>query len=157
MYKCPVVVLSGMNHHMQTFIFACAIVSDETEQTYTWMLEQFLDVMNGKAPKAVITDGDRAMKNAIARVFPHAHHRLCGWHLFHNATTNVSKPVFAKGFSRCMFYDYEVEEFEERWKKLVVETGVENVQWVNDIYVKKKMWATAYMRGFSFCWLEDDV
>jgi transposase-like protein len=30
---------------------------------------------------SVITDGDLAMRNAIRRVFPNAHHRLCAWHL----------------------------------------------------------------------------
>lgn len=84
--------------------------------------------MNGKPPKAVIMDGDRAMKNALAHMFAQVHHRLCGWHLLRNATSNVSKSAFTKGFATCMFYDYEVEEFEERWKKLVVETAVENVQ-----------------------------
>jgi hypothetical protein len=76
-YILPVVFFSGVNHHNQTIVFAAAIVTNETEQTYVWLLEQFMEAMKGKAPTSVITDGDLAMRNAIRRIFPHTHHRLC--------------------------------------------------------------------------------
>ena len=37
-YKCPVIVFSGVNHHMNTTVFGCAILSDKTEPTYVWLL-----------------------------------------------------------------------------------------------------------------------
>ena len=93
-YKCPVVVFSGVNHHLQTIVFGCGVVSDEFERTYVRLLEKFVETMKGKSPKLVITDGDLSMKNAIQRVFPDAKHRLCGWHLIRNATSNVAIPRF---------------------------------------------------------------
>ncbi|KAJ1377177.1 MULE transposase domain [Sesbania bispinosa] len=99
-YMCPVVIFSGVNNHNQTTVFASAIVSDETEQTYVWLLEQLAQVMKGKAPSSVITDGDLAMGNAIRKVFPNAHHRLCAWHLLRNATSNVGIPDFMTYFKR---------------------------------------------------------
>ena len=33
-YKCPLVVFSGVNHHLQTIVFASAIISNEIEETY---------------------------------------------------------------------------------------------------------------------------
>ncbi|KAG5098396.1 hypothetical protein JHK82_048250 [Glycine max] len=59
-----------MNHHNQTIVFATTIVTDETEETYVWLLEQLLVAMKGKAPCSIITDGDLAMRNAITRVMP---------------------------------------------------------------------------------------
>ena len=76
-YECPLVIFSGVNHHNQTTIFRAAIVSNETEETYVWILEQFLLAMKGKCLISVITDGDLAMKNAIRTVFPKPYHRLC--------------------------------------------------------------------------------
>ncbi|KAF1869086.1 hypothetical protein Lal_00048366 [Lupinus albus] len=76
-YKFPVVIFSGVNHHKQTTVFAAGIVANETEETYVWLLGNFLEAMNGKHPKCVITDGDLSMKNAIKRIFPATHHRLC--------------------------------------------------------------------------------
>jgi len=93
-YNCPFVVFSGVNHHNQTIVFATGIVTRETEDTYVWLLEQFFIAMNGKPPLSVITDGDLAMKNAIKKVFPASHHRLCDWHLLRNASTNIGIPDF---------------------------------------------------------------
>ncbi|KAF1863528.1 hypothetical protein Lal_00030572 [Lupinus albus] len=84
-YKFSVVIFSGVNHHKQTTVFANGIVSNETEETYVWLLGNFLEAMNGKHPKCVITNGDLSMKNAIKIVFPAAHHRLCVWHICNNA------------------------------------------------------------------------
>ncbi|KAF1898567.1 hypothetical protein Lal_00023569 [Lupinus albus] len=41
----------GVNHHKQTTVFGAAVVSNETEETYVWLLEKFLEAMNGKQPK----------------------------------------------------------------------------------------------------------
>ncbi|XP_016192654.1 protein FAR1-RELATED SEQUENCE 5-like [Arachis ipaensis] len=112
-YMCPLVVFSGMNHHNQTIVFAAALVANENEQTYTWLLQQFLDAMKGKAPGCVIIDGHGAMKKAIDAVFPGAYHRLCAWHLLRNATSNLSNPRFTSEFKKCMLFDYEVWEFED--------------------------------------------
>lgn len=38
-YMCPLVVFCGINHHNQSIVFASAIVGNETEQTYVWVLE----------------------------------------------------------------------------------------------------------------------
>lgn len=75
------VVFSGVNYHNNIVVFAVAIVAKETEDTYIWLLEQLLESMKGKAFSSVITDGNMAMINAIRRVFPKSHHRLCAWHL----------------------------------------------------------------------------
>ncbi|XP_029130118.1 protein FAR1-RELATED SEQUENCE 5-like [Cajanus cajan] len=64
-YNKPLVIFSGKNHHAQTVIFGCAIVSDESIEAYRWVLESFLNAMSNKQPKAVVTDGDGAMREAI--------------------------------------------------------------------------------------------
>ncbi|RZB52506.1 Protein FAR1-RELATED SEQUENCE 5 [Glycine soja] len=64
-----------VNRHNNTIVFATALVTNETEETYVWLLEQFLKEMKGKHPSSVITDGDLAMR-AIRIVFPRTHHRF---------------------------------------------------------------------------------
>ena len=44
-------------------------MGDETEATYVWLLENFVEAMGGKCPVSVITDGDLSMRNAIKKVF----------------------------------------------------------------------------------------
>ncbi|XP_016164725.1 protein FAR1-RELATED SEQUENCE 5-like [Arachis ipaensis] len=67
-YKCPLVIFSGVDHHMRTIVFGCTVLSKEGEESYVWLLRAFLKAMKGKAPKSVITDGDQAMKSAIKAV-----------------------------------------------------------------------------------------
>jgi hypothetical protein len=149
-YMCPLVVFSGVNHHNQSIVFCSAIVSDETEETYVWLLEQVLAAMGGKSPTSVITDGDLAMRNAIRRVFPECHHRLCAWHLIRNACTNVGKKQFVRKFKQCMLGDYDVGEFKAKWDKMVNDFGLQNHKWVKEMYEKRHMWATAHIRGKFF-------
>ncbi|KAL4298941.1 hypothetical protein AHAS_Ahas17G0051200 [Arachis hypogaea] len=146
-YNLPVIVFSGVNHHNQTCVFATAMVSCESIASYVWVLRNLLQCMGGKAPTAVITDGDRSMRVAIQEVFPNAHHRLCAWHLLKNATVNVCKPRFTSLFRHCMLADVEVGEFELLWDAMLEECGVRELEWVKDVYEKKSSWATAYIRG----------
>ncbi|XP_057418765.1 protein FAR1-RELATED SEQUENCE 5-like [Lotus japonicus] len=86
--------------------------------------------MKGKEPSAVITDGDPAMRNAISRLLPEAHDRLCAWNLLQNAQRNVGDPNFVKGFKSDL--------------------NLEDDAWVQGMYEKRHMWATSLMRGKFF-------
>ncbi|CAJ2636437.1 unnamed protein product [Trifolium pratense] len=152
-YNCPFVVFSGVNHHNQTIVFATGLVTRETEETYVWLLEQFVCAMQGKTPVSVITDGDLAMKNAIIKVFPKAHHRLCAWHLLRNATTNVGIHESMRYLKRCMLGDIKISKFEEIWGEMVSKFGLEDNMWIKEMYAKRKMWSTAHIRGFFFAGL----
>ncbi|KAH9685713.1 protein FAR1-RELATED SEQUENCE 5 [Citrus sinensis] len=149
-YRKPFVVILGINHHRRSIVFGFALLSDETEHTYTWLLETFLTAMNNKQPKAVITDGDKAMRNAIIKAFPQASHRLCCWHLARNAQTNVTSTEFTKDFRRFMLNAYSEEEFETKWKLMVEKHQVGQFEWVRKMYDERQMWAEAFLRGKFF-------
>ncbi|KAL1325357.1 hypothetical protein AAHE18_13G154900 [Arachis hypogaea] len=149
-YLSPLVVFSDVNHHNQTVVFAAALVADEKEKTYVWLLQQLQTSMKGKAPASIITDGDRQMKSAIEQVFLEAHHRLCAWHLLRNATSNIGKPKFTRMFRDCMLGDYEVGTFQRKWFEMVEKFGVADKIWVQDMYERRYSWATAHIRGKFF-------
>ena len=88
-YNKPLVIFSGVNHHNLIVVFACALLVDETVDTYKWVLETLLEAMSKKKPHAVVTDGDKAIRKAIRELFPGTTHRLCRWHLQRNANTNI--------------------------------------------------------------------
>ncbi|KAF1864606.1 hypothetical protein Lal_00039236 [Lupinus albus] len=146
-YKFSVVIFSGVNHHKQTTIFAVGIVSNEIEESYVWLLGNFLEAMNGKHPMCVITDGDLSMKNGIKRVFPTAHHRLCAWHICNNARKNVKKNNFHKDFKKVLYADVEIDDFNMMWEELIVKQGLHNNVWASQIFDCGSMWARSYIRG----------
>jgi zinc finger SWIM domain-containing protein 3 len=150
-YQYPLVIFSGFNHHSQTIIFGAALVSDETTEMYKWVLSCFLKCMEMKHPKAVVTDGDGAMREAIKHVFPDSTHRLCAWHLNKNAGDNVkNSSEFFTGFKKAMFSNFSKDEFEEYWSEMIKETRVEGHPWVMKTYENKSLWATAYLRDRFF-------
>ncbi|XP_056690209.1 protein FAR1-RELATED SEQUENCE 5-like [Spinacia oleracea] len=75
-YHKPLVVIVGVNHHRQSVVFVVSLVSHEKEETFKWILEQLTEAGDNVAPYTVLTDGDKAMANAISVVFPKAIHRL---------------------------------------------------------------------------------
>jgi hypothetical protein len=80
-YKMPFVPFTGVNHHQQSILFGCALLWDETEESFVWLLSTWLEAMDGVCPKTIITDQDAAISNAVARVFPQVNHHYCMWHI----------------------------------------------------------------------------
>lgn len=106
--------------------------------------------MQGKAPISVITDGDIAMKNAINRVFPNEHHRLCACHLLRNVSANVGIPEVMPYLKKCMFGYNEVAKFEDTWAEMAAKFSLENHRWIRELYDKRHMWSMAHIRGNVF-------
>ena len=149
-YKKPFVMLAGVTSHFRTTIFACVLLANKTIETYTWVLETFMEAMGNKAPVSVLTDGDKSMREAIRRVFPDARHRLCNWHLGKNAVSNVHISGFAHAFKQCMDMETDETKFEHGWTTMVEKFGLQTNSWVLETYEKRHMWAEAYMRGHFF-------
>ncbi|XP_057734000.1 protein FAR-RED ELONGATED HYPOCOTYL 3-like [Arachis stenosperma] len=144
-YKCPLVIFSGVDHHLRTVMFGCTIFLKEGEESYMWLPRTFLEAKKGKAPKSVITDGDQSTKSAIKDVFPEAHHRLYSWHLLRNATARAGIPRFLTKFRLCLMGDSEFDDFEDIWNDAVEEFGFQQTSWVKDMYEKKHMWSRIYI------------
>ncbi|XP_016164772.1 protein FAR1-RELATED SEQUENCE 5-like [Arachis ipaensis] len=149
-YKKPLVVFSASNHHRQTAIFGFALLEDEEVRTYRWVLLNILDVMDNKKPAVVVTNGDKAIRAAIADVLPLARHRLCGWHLEKNCVLRVKEPEFRKVFKKAVYVNFDVAEFEEYWRTTVKSLGLMNNSWFKGTYDLRESWATAYLQR-TFC------
>ncbi|KAL7265415.1 hypothetical protein ACSBR1_003232 [Camellia fascicularis] len=149
-YKKPFVILAGMSNHFMTIIFGCALFPNEIMETYMWVLEMLMEAMDGQRPISVVTDGDRAMRQAIERVIPNCRHRLCSWHLEKNALTNVHIPEFTNDFAQLMLKKCKIIEFDNAWARMVKQYKLENNSWVLEIHRKRDKWAEAYLRGHMF-------
>ncbi|KAI9194339.1 hypothetical protein LWI28_005196 [Acer negundo] len=79
-YDMPFATFVGVNHHGQSTLFGCGLISNEDTKTYIWFFQSWLTCMSGYAPKAIITGQDKAMKKAIEIVFPDALGGVCGIH-----------------------------------------------------------------------------
>ncbi|XP_062118349.1 protein FAR1-RELATED SEQUENCE 5-like [Humulus lupulus] len=114
-YGKSLLILLGVNNHFKTTIFAYAILHNENEQTYLWVLQSFLECMNEKAQKTVITDGCPAMNMAINQLMPRTIHRLCSWHISWNASIAVKDSNFIRDFHKLMSKCMKETQFEAKW------------------------------------------
>ncbi|XP_016207026.1 protein FAR1-RELATED SEQUENCE 5-like [Arachis ipaensis] len=149
-YKRSLVIFSGTNNHKQTTIFGFGLVLDERIPSYMWMLESLVEVMCGKTPSVVVTDGDDAMIAAVRKVFPRATHRLCAWHLQRNVTSNSNEEMFQNVFAKWLYADMEIADFEAEWTQAVIDFELSDKLWASQMYEKREMWANAYLRN-KFC------
>jgi len=81
MYNLPFAPIVGIDGHGSNIIFGCALLEDQTAETFEWVFRTFVEVMNGKKPKIIMTVQDTAMKKAISDFMPDVIHRLCIWHV----------------------------------------------------------------------------
>jgi len=149
-YNCPLVIFSGCNHHSQPIIFGCALMSDETIETYKWVLKSFSEAMRNKHPKVVVTNGDEVMMEAIKHIFPDSCHQLCVWNLHRNACKNVESSSFLEDLKKATYSNFSPKEFEDFWMKMVVQHEIAGNEWVSRTYVNRSLWANAYLRDKFF-------
>ncbi|XP_028104627.1 protein FAR1-RELATED SEQUENCE 8-like [Camellia sinensis] len=76
-YDMPFAPFVGVNHHGQSILLGCGLLSSEDTDTFIWLFKSWLSCMLNHPPKAIITDQCSAMQNAIEIVFPQARHRWC--------------------------------------------------------------------------------
>ncbi|KAK4285203.1 hypothetical protein QN277_001932 [Acacia crassicarpa] len=151
-YKHPIIPFIGVNHHYQFLLLGCAIVSDESKSTYTWLLQTWLRAMGRCAPKVILTDQDRALKEAIAEVLPGVHHCFCLWHILSKIPEKLSHVIqkhanFMTKFNKCVFKSCSNEQFEKRWWKMIRRFNLSDENWLCSVYEDREHWMPSYTRG----------
>ncbi|XP_076890054.1 protein FAR1-RELATED SEQUENCE 5-like [Bidens hawaiensis] len=87
-YKMVFVPFTAIDNHCRNITVGAGLLSSESIESYTWLLQVFLDSFS-VAPKVVVTDQDPAMKQAIASIFLNTRHRLCMWHIMKKLADKV--------------------------------------------------------------------
>ena len=106
-YCMPFIPITGVNHYYQSILFGFALIRDEKETSYKWVLKTWLEAVNNIAPISIITDQDIALGNAIAEVLPDTNHTYCTWHISRRFAEKLSSmftkyPDFKKDFNACL-------------------------------------------------------
>ncbi|KAJ3693401.1 hypothetical protein LUZ60_008881 [Juncus effusus] len=149
-YEMPFASFVGVNHHGQSVLFGCALLSDETIPTFEWLFQTFLSCMDDAAPKAVITDR-AAMGQAIKTIFPHSRHRLCLWHIMQKLPPKfngrANKDYIVELVGQLVYDSDTIEEFEHGWTSMVEDEDLgQNEFWIKNLYVIREQWVPIYVK-----------
>ncbi|MBW0562389.1 hypothetical protein O181_102104 [Austropuccinia psidii MF-1] len=84
-YKIPLFHIFGFNSTNKTFSGDFCLMKHETEPSYTWSLnqyiEKFLNNTNLVPPPVIVIYRDLALKNSLKKLFPDSKVMLCIWHI----------------------------------------------------------------------------
>lgn len=151
-YKMPLALFVGVNQHYQFMLLGCALVSDESPATYSWLIQTWLRAMGGQAPKVIITDQDKAMKSIISEFFPNVYHCFCLWNILGKVSEYLGHVIkqhenFMPKFEKCIFRSWMDDEFEKRWWKILDKFELRENEWMQSLYEDREQWVPIYMRG----------
>ncbi|KAG6730868.1 hypothetical protein I3842_01G101000 [Carya illinoinensis] len=133
-YKMPFEPFSGVNHHHQTIMFGCALLVNETAESYIWLLRIWQEAMLGRAPSTIITDYDKAMAKAIEHL-AHVYNKFSD---------------FQKDFRHCIHETITTDEFEQEWSSILGKYSLLDNDWLQNLYNRRDKWVPAYLRT-TFC------
>nr|GFB05593.1 protein FAR1-related sequence 5-like [Tanacetum cinerariifolium] len=123
-YDFVFVSFTGIDHNQKCVTFGATLLSDETEDSYCWMLKAFLKV-HQKQPTLALTDQDGALRNVVVIMFPDSKHRLCVWHITQKLPGKVlgdldTNSEFRKEFHKLIWNVHiGPEVFEKHWNSLI--------------------------------------
>ncbi|XP_058002193.1 protein FAR-RED IMPAIRED RESPONSE 1-like [Hevea brasiliensis] len=148
-YKLPFATIVGVNHHGQSILLGCALISHEDVNTFKWLFMTWLEAMEDVHPNSILTDKCESMRKAIREVMPNTRHRFYLWHIL------CKVPEKFKGVSdydsaclefKAVIYDsLTIEMFERNWNEFVVKHGLERNEWLSKLYVDREYWVLIYL------------
>uniref|UniRef100_A0A2N9EPF4 Protein FAR1-RELATED SEQUENCE n=1 Tax=Fagus sylvatica TaxID=28930 RepID=A0A2N9EPF4_FAGSY len=153
-YDMPFAPFIGINHHGESIILGCGLLSSEDTDSFVWVFRQWLQSMCDIAPKAIITDQCQAMRRAIEIVFSETVHRWCIWHI------TMKLPVKLAGLEayqdikhyllKAVHDSMTVEEFEEKWNHTITSHHLEENEWLAKLYEERERWVPAFLNSNFF-------
>ncbi|KAF7836289.1 protein FAR-RED ELONGATED HYPOCOTYL 3 [Senna tora] len=150
-YKMPLALFVGVNQHYQFILMGCALISDETATTFSWLMQTWLKAVGGQVPKVIITDHDKTLKSVISDVFPNVHHCVCLWNIMGKVSENLAHVIkrhenFKTKFEKCIYRSWTSDEFEKRWWKIVDKFELREDECMHTLYEDSKLWVPTFMR-----------
>lgn len=149
-YNMILVVFLVIDNHNRSRLVATALVSNETQETFNWVLNSILRGTSNLAPALLFTDADLAMVAAIQKTWPITKHQFCLFHIRKNLEKHFLS-VF-KGDQWKLFIStfYHVRNsraeqlFEERWSAFQEQFPEATRYMQRQLYPTREAWALCF-------------
>lgn len=154
-YGIPLVLFMGVNHHKQSVLFGCALLLDETEASFVWLFNTWLETMSGRQPISFISNQDPVIEAAIAKTLPKTRHHFCKQDLLRKFPDKLGPMESkhedcARDFSNCIVFTELHDEFELSWRSLIEKYELEENEWFQSLYRNRERWVQVYLQETLF-------
>ncbi|XP_047153908.1 protein FAR-RED IMPAIRED RESPONSE 1-like [Vigna umbellata] len=150
-YDMPFAPFVGVNHHGHSILLGCGLLSSEDTALFVWLFQCGLRCMRNKAPDGIITDQRRVLANAIEEVFPNTRHMWCLWHIMKKLPEKFQaykNYVAIKSKLNTLIYECGCPtKFENDWEELLTKHGLEENEWLCNLYEERHKWVPCYLRN----------
>ncbi|XP_021741456.1 protein FAR1-RELATED SEQUENCE 8-like [Chenopodium quinoa] len=149
-YELPLFNFVGVNHHGQLVLLGCGLVSHDDVDTYAWIFRQWLVCMGGKAPDAILTNEDEAMRKVITEVIPDTCHKWCIRQILQKLLKKMC--MYARyqeledELKEVVYESFTVDEFQSRWVRVVDKYELGDNDWLQRLYEERAMWVPAFVK-----------
>jgi len=144
----PLSLFLIIDNNTKSRLVAQSLVSDETVESYKWILECTKSVTMTE-PIVFITDTDPAIDAALVQIYKTAYPIHCIFHISKNLPKNLKAKLgseydsFVQDFFLCRNSLCE-ELFHERWIKLIEKYPNANHYLIRALFPSRKSWAHAF-------------
>ncbi|XP_068504004.1 protein FAR-RED IMPAIRED RESPONSE 1-like [Phaseolus vulgaris] len=151
-YDMPFAPFVGVNHHGQSILLGCGLLSSEDTNAFVWLFQTWLRCMSNRPPKGIVTDQCRAMQNAIEFVFPNASHRWCLWHIMKKIPEKLQGYGQYKQIKHAMkivvYESTNVDEFLSSWENFITAYDLSNNVWLTTLFEERQRWVPCFLKNF---------
>jgi hypothetical protein len=147
-YQMPLSLFLIVDNNTKSRLVAQSLVSDETVESYKWILECTKSATMTE-PMVFVTDADPAMDAAIVQIYETTYPIHCIFHISENLPKNLKAKLgneydsFVQDFFLCRNSLCE-ELFYERWTKLIEKYPNANHYLMRALFPSRKSWARAF-------------
>ncbi|KAL8482876.1 hypothetical protein ACS0TY_025784 [Phlomoides rotata] len=149
-YEMPFGAFVVFIHHDQSILLGCALLTQETIDSFKWLFENWIEAMGGVHPKAILTDQCESIKGAVRDVLQNTFHRYCIWHIMSKLPKRfkgVAEYNRAISEFKGIVYDsITITDFESRWADFLVKYGMQYNAWLQGLYDENKKWVPVFFR-----------
>jgi hypothetical protein len=148
-YQMPLSLFLVVDNNTKSRLVAQALVSDETVESYKWILDCTKHATTMTEPLVFVTDADPAMDAAITQIYETTYPIHCIFHISENLPKNVKSKLgdqyekFVQSFFSCRNSLCE-ELFYERWSKLIEKYPSIKDYLMRALYPSRQAWARAF-------------
>ncbi|XP_031406459.1 putative protein FAR1-RELATED SEQUENCE 10 isoform X2 [Punica granatum] len=142
----------GTDNYGKAIVFGCALLKDDSADSFAWALQTFVRFMRGRHPQTIVSDIDSGLRDAVARELPNTKHTISIWHVLSKLSSWFSAKLGSHYGDFKMEIDMlcqleSMEDFEHQWNLMLGRFGLAADKHAALLFSYRTSWPISFVRG----------